>query len=91
MKVGSGQWLVGSVDLFTAHYPLPTAHYFLGGARLFRSMRSLFCRSVLYRQTGFLPCLPASGEGARFLPSGLSEFLRHTGAGGFARSGAIGD
>src|SRR5215510_9811002 len=29
MKVGSGQWAVGSVDLFTAHRPLPTAHYFL--------------------------------------------------------------
>ena len=26
MKVGSGQWIVGSVDLFTAYCPLPTAH-----------------------------------------------------------------
>ena len=47
--------------------------------------------SGLHRQTRFLPRRPASGEGARFLPSGLSEFLRHTGAGRFVRSGAIGD
>jgi len=27
MKVGSGQWIVGGYDLFTAYYPLPTTHY----------------------------------------------------------------
>src|SRR5215468_7108769 len=52
---------------------------------------SRFSHSGLHRQTGFLPRRPASGEGARFFPSGLSEFLRHTGAGGFVRSSAIGD
>jgi hypothetical protein len=53
--------------------------------------RLRFCSSGLHRQTGFPPCRPASGEGASFLPSGLFEFLRHTGAGRFVRSGAVGD
>jgi hypothetical protein len=56
-----------------------------------RGFRPRFSCSGLYRQTGLPPRRPASGEGARFLPSGLSEFLRHTGAGRFVRSGAIGD
>ena len=43
----------------------------------------------LDRQTGILPCLPASNQGAGFRPSGLSKFLRHTGAGRFVRSSAI--
>ena len=47
--------------------------------------------SGLHRQTGFQPRRPASSERARFFPSGLSEFLRHPGAGRLVRSGAIGD
>ena len=66
---------------------------FLKGAEvcLLLGFRSWFTYSGLHRQAGFPPRRPASGEGARFLPSGLSEFLRHTGAGRFVRSGAIGD
>src|SRR5262245_4188672 len=32
--VGSGQWVVGSEEIKTAHYPLPTAHFdrFAGGS-----------------------------------------------------------
>lgn len=50
---------------------------------------SRFC-SRLYRQTGFLPRRPTSGQRACSLPSGLSEFLRHTGARCFVRSSAVG-
>jgi hypothetical protein len=66
---------------------------FLNGAEvcLLIGFRLRFSCSGLHRQTGFPPRRPASGEGARFLPSCLSEFLRHTGAGRFVRSGAIGD
>jgi hypothetical protein len=28
MEVGSGQWVVGSEEIKTAHYPLPTARFF---------------------------------------------------------------
>ena len=58
--------------------------------RFLRGFRPRFSCSGLHRQTRLPPRRPASGEGARFLPSGLSEFLRHTGAGRFVRSGAIG-
>ena len=49
-----------------------------------------FC-SRLNRQTCLLPRGPTSSEGARFLPPGLSEFLRHTGARRFASSSTVGD
>ncbi len=58
---------------------------------LLRGARSWFSVSGIHGQAGFLPRRPASGEGAGFFPSCLSEFLRHTGAGRFVRSGAIGD
>ena len=45
----------------------------------------------LDRQTGFLPGRPTSGEGSCSLPSRLSQFLRHPGAGRFVRSGTVGD
>jgi len=61
------------------------------GGRFLRGFRPRLSFSGLYWQTRFPPRRPASSEGARFLPSGLSEFLRHTGAGRFVRSGAIGD
>jgi hypothetical protein len=32
--VGSGQWVVGSKEIKTVQYPLPTAHYFPGSFHL---------------------------------------------------------
>src|ERR1041384_1658552 len=58
----------------------------VAGKRSFR-----LCGSRLDRQTGFLPGGPAADQGARSAVSSLSEFLRHTGAGRFVRSGTVGD
>ncbi len=48
-------------------------------------------RSRLDRQPGPLPRFPAARQGARFLPAGRSEFLRHPGAGRFVLSSTICD
>ena len=43
------------------------------------------------RITGFFPCVPAALEGIYLGESLLDHFPRHTGAGSFARSGAVQD
>src|SRR5262245_28223847 len=63
LKVGGGQWIVGSLDRFTIHCPLPTTHYF---------RRSPSCRSRRpermkraprnVRQASSLSGMPAMGD-----------------------------
>ena len=53
------------------------------------AFESTLCRFGFDWKSCRLPGIPASDEGAGLDPTGLSELLRHTGAGGFLRSGAI--
>ena len=43
------------------------------------------------RQVRFLPAIPSADECSCFGPTGLSKFLRHTGAGSFVWSSTVGD
>jgi hypothetical protein len=43
------------------------------------------------REIGLLPAIPASDQGSCFGPTCLSKFLRHTGAGSFVWSSAVGN
>jgi len=43
------------------------------------------------RQFRFFPTIPAADQRSGFGPSSLSEFLRHTGAGSFVWSSAVGN
>lgn len=48
-------------------------------------------RPWLHRQARFQPYFPATNQGVSLFPTGLSELLHHTGAGGFVISSTIGD
>src|SRR6185503_9694949 len=43
------------------------------------------------REVRLFPCIPAADQRSCFGPSGLSKFLRHTGAGSFVWSSTVGN